>query len=73
MTSIISSFMKAFQTVCGFVYFEGRQHLNLGTFTPCEAKGLFSHLSVVDDQLEEGVHEEDAVRQDAAAVQQHRL
>ena len=28
---------------------------------------------MVDDQLEECVHEEDAVRQDAAAVQQHRL
>ena len=32
-----------------------------------------SHLSVVDDQLEEGVHEEDTVRQDAAAVQEHGL
>lgn len=32
-----------------------------------------SYLSVVNHNLEEGVHEEDAVRQDTAAVQQHRL
>lgn len=32
-----------------------------------------SHLSVVDHQLEEGVHQQDAIRQDAAAVQQNRL
>lgn len=32
-----------------------------------------SHLSVVDDQLEEGVHQQDAIWQDAAAVQENRL
>lgn len=35
--------------------------------------GESSHLSVVDDQLEERVHEEDPVWQDAAAVQEHGL
>lgn len=34
---------------------------------------MMSHLSVVDDQLEEGVHQQDTIWQDAAAVQQHRL
>lgn len=32
-----------------------------------------AYLSVVDENLEEGVHEQDPVRQDAATVQQHRL
>lgn len=32
-----------------------------------------SYLSVVNQNLEESVHEEDAVGQDTAAVQQHRL
>lgn len=31
------------------------------------------HLSMVDNQLEEGVHQEDSIRQDAAAVQENRL
>lgn len=31
------------------------------------------HLSVVDDQLEEGVHQQDAIWQDAAAVQENGL
>lgn len=36
--------------------------------------GIFtSYLSVVNHNLEESVHEEDAVRQDTAAIQQHRL
>lgn len=34
---------------------------------------MMSHLSVVDHQLEEGVHQQDAIWQDAAAVQQNRL
>lgn len=32
-----------------------------------------SHLSVVDNQLEEGVHQQDSIWQDAAAVQEHGL
>lgn len=31
------------------------------------------HLSVVDNQLEESVHQQDSIWQDAAAVQEHRL
>ena len=32
-----------------------------------------AYLSMVDKDLEEGVHQQDSVWQDAAAVQQHRL
>lgn len=32
-----------------------------------------AHLSVVDNQLEEGVHQQDSIWQDAAAVQEHGL
>ena len=39
----------------------------------CNTMDVFVYLAVEDDQLEEGVHEQDAVRQDAAAVQEHRL
>lgn len=31
------------------------------------------HLPMVDNQLEEGVHQEDSIRQDAAAVQENGL
>lgn len=31
------------------------------------------YLSMVDEYLEEGVHEKDAIRKDTATVQQHRL
>lgn len=31
------------------------------------------YLAMVDDQLEESVHQQDAVREDTAAVQQNRL
>lgn len=34
---------------------------------------LLSHLSMVDNQLEESVHEQDPVLQDAAAVQEDGL
>lgn len=34
---------------------------------------LRDSLSMVDEYLEEGVHEKDAIRKDTAAVQQHRL
>ena len=37
----------------------------------CKGRGLY--LSMVDEDLEEGVHQQDSVGQDAAAVQQHRL
>lgn len=32
-----------------------------------------SHLSMEDNQLEEGVHQQDSIWQDAAAVQENRL
>lgn len=45
----------------------------MGPFKKDMEKAMMSHLSVVDDQLEEGVHQQDAIWQDAAAVQQNRL
>lgn len=36
-------------------------------------KNLLSYLSMVDNQLEEGVHQQDSIWQDTATVQEHRL
>lgn len=38
-----------------------------------ELPGRSPHLSVVDNQLEEGVHQQDLIGQDAAAVQENGL
>lgn len=52
---------------------------HMGKQTPAQSEGrtctviFTSYLTVVNHNLEEGVHEEDAVRQDTAAVQQHGL
>lgn len=61
---------------------KGQWRWNVARVTKCRwtewcpagsLNGRMSHLSVVDHQLEESVHQQDAIWEDTAAVQENRL